>query len=93
MSEKKYNKSLVSLWKQGSGNFMSMKVDGYTLDQLKTVKEGGKVMIRFLTEEQRSKFKDKDKAPHAFIDFLTPESVAEYESKRQTKTEETGGGL
>lgn len=100
MSDKKYNTTMLALWRQKTGNFMSMRLDDRSMDTLalafKDIKKGGKIMFKILTEEVRTKFNKKDdKAPHAFIEILSPENVAEFEANRTTKTSEatTSEGL
>ena len=85
MSEKKYNTSMIGLYKKKSGNYMSLTLDIRNIDQimsaLKDLKVGGKIMLRHLTDEHKAKFRNPKGAPDAFIDIISPESVAEYETQ------------
>lgn len=86
---KKYNLTLFPVWRNKfSGAFTSMKVDARMLDSLQQVSLGGKIMFKELTEESRSKFPDPERAPHAFVEYLTPEKVSEFDTKRTQKSEE-----
>lgn len=96
-TEKKYNESITSLYEKKSGNLMSMPVDDYVMDKLKHVKPGGKLMVRYLTEEQRAAFAARKgktvhtyQTPAAFIDVISPEEAAKFDAEMAAKAQAQG---
>lgn len=92
MNQTKKNTSMLALFTQRTGNLMSMEVDDRAYNQLRAafeeIKPGCKLMVRFLPQETREKFKNPDSAPNAFLDILSVESVAEYKAGLQKRKAE-----
>lgn len=80
---KDYNVSVSALWETRNGNMLSMKIDARALDKIRAALEqvevGGKLIVKRLSEDSRSKFQSTDRAPHFFLEYITKEQVAEYE--------------
>ena len=85
MSEKQYNKTLSALWETKSGNALSMAIDARSYDQiraaLESVEIGGKLILKKLSDDTRGKFKNPETAPHYFLEYISKDSVAEFEAK------------
>lgn len=75
----KFNLSIAPLWLTKSGNLASITVSDQTLDALKNVKPGGKIIVKFLPEERR---RNQD-SPNAYLEFMTKEHMDEFKRKRQ----------
>lgn len=94
MSDKKYNKSVASMWRTKTGNYMSMTIDQYTYDQIqqfaKDVQVGGKLIVKNLADESRAKFKGGlEKAPHAFLEYITKESADEFSANNPRQRQDS----
>lgn len=98
MSKNEYNKTVTALWTTKSGNYLSMKIDQRTYDQIqefaKSVEVGGKLIVKNLADETREKFKGgTEKAPHAFLEYMSANSVANYEANNPRQRNNNSGGL
>lgn len=93
-TNKKFNKTIASVWATKAGNAMSMKLDARGLASLKealeSVTEGSKIMVKYLSDDTKGKFKNPDKAPDAFIEIISAEDVAQYEASRPPLPEKSG---
>ena len=89
-NNKDYPDTVAAVWQRTNSlyPFESMPIDARTFDQLQKVMAklviGGKLRIKKLNK------KTNDKAPDAYIEYLTPEQVAaerkryeEYKKSRQ----------
>lgn len=75
----KFNLSIAPLWMTKSGNLASITVNDQTLEALKNVKPGGKIIVKYLPEERR---RNQD-SPNAYLEFMTKEHMDEFKRKRQ----------
>jgi hypothetical protein len=81
--EGNFNLTVAALWEKQSGNLMSMQVDDQVFEALKKIQPGGKLFVKFLAEESRT----KDTAPNAFLEYISPAKCAEFNAKHPpTKT-------
>lgn len=79
---KTYNLSVTPLWNTRNGNLMGIKITDEIYDALQRVEKGGKLMVRFLPDESRK----QDTSPHAYIDYISKESVHAFELTNPNKT-------
>lgn len=83
----KYNKTVIAMWENRNGNVLSMSIDAKGYDKLKEVFDGvevgGRFILKRLSEESRGKFKDPEKAPHFFLEYMTKESVQEFTERNK----------
>lgn len=76
-NKKKYNKTITGLWYSRSGKVLrTMPVDPRAFDILSRfanndLEIGGRLQINFLTEEARANHKEPDKAPHAYLEYVS----------------------
>ncbi len=75
----KYNKTIAPLWPTKAGGFyMSrLKINAEMLAVLDDIKEGGQFLIKAVPEEKRK----SDTSPHAYLEYVTPQSVQEFEDR------------
>lgn len=90
MSDKKYNTTVIALWTTRNGHLWSMDVDAKAYDQVTRAmddgfKPGCRFIIKTLSEDSRSKFKDPEKAPTHFLEIISPESLEEFKNKQTSR--------
>lgn len=87
-----YNKTLASLYTTKNGNLYSLKVDNVNFDALQSVEIGGKLFIRFLSDETKDKIEARGKkAPEAFLEYMDAKKVAEEEAAYRARSGRGGG--
>lgn len=83
--KKEYNLTVSPLWATQSGNFQRFIKDEEALNELKEaisqLHVGGKLLIKNVKEEYRN----GEKSPHAYIEFITKEKVDEFNKQRETE--------
>lgn len=77
--KREYNLTITPLWPTKAGNLKSITIKPENFDALQQVKVGG----MFLIKENRSKAKHGTSPTH-FIEYLTPEKVAEARAAAQS---------
>lgn len=94
---KEYNKTLIALWPTKSGHFKSMPIDARSFDQVhgavQEVELGGVFIVKKLSEEARAKFKNPATAPTHFLEYISKQSVEEFEAEGKAYRESQGSGL
>jgi hypothetical protein len=94
MSKKEYPATVASLWKRGF-TFNSMPIDARSFDQIREVlakaEIGGQLTLR--TTSPRTKEEKGDKFPDAFLEYLTPQQVADEKRRYDEYKNKQGGGL
>jgi len=87
-NSKNYRTTVTSLYRMGSSNgYTSLKIDERVFEVLQNAKIGGKLVLNMLTQEQRERTESKTgkRAPHAFINYSTPEQVEAEEAEYQSR--------
>jgi hypothetical protein len=89
-SDRKYNTTLAGLYQTKNGNMYSLVIDPRNYDALTNIEVGGKLFVRFLTDETKEKFEAKGKKPPAaFLEYIDAKTVAEDEAAYKARS---GGG-
>lgn len=87
--KKKFNTTFIPLWTNKSGNVTSMPLDARAMDQFMEATEGlelgGRFIVKQLSNEARSKFKNPDNAPTHFLEFMSKETVENFKKGREDK--------
>lgn len=85
---KKYNPTLAFLWETKGGHYRGMPLDTKGYDKLKDcMKDVGlndRLFIRRLSDDQRKRFRNPEKAPHAVLEIL-PEGTFSGTSEESEK--------
>ncbi len=52
---------------------------------------GGKFIVKRLSDEARGKFKDPERAPQYFLEYITRDSAIKFENEKQAEKSRSGG--
>lgn len=89
---KKYNQTLAGLFESKAGNLYSLVLDPRNYEALTNIEVGGKIFVRYLTEETKAKIEAKGKkAPTAFLEYMDPKTVAESDAEYKSRATSGGG--
>lgn len=82
-----FNPTFVGLYTSKAGNsLISQKVDPLSYDRAQKawdkVEIGGKFIVRKLSDESRAKFRNPETAPDYFLEFMSADSVRDFEASR-----------
>jgi hypothetical protein len=87
--DKNYNVTVIALWetKTNKETTMSMPIDAQAFDRIQDaiskVELGGKFIVKRIKEESRQKFKNPDKAPTHFLEYISAADVEAFEAARR----------
>ena len=77
------NVILAGMWKTRNGHFHTMSLDKNNLEKiLANVAEGGRLLLRLRTEESIARAQNPEKAPVAYLEFITKEQDEQFKSRK-----------
>lgn len=88
MNNKEYNPTLTVFYETSSGNYMSLKISPADFDTLQKVKVGGKLFIKKNGFRKPGPNGEPSKSPHAYLEYISPEQVREFEAKQERRKNE-----
>lgn len=83
--KKSFEPALSPLFETRSGN-LSAVVTEETLTQLERLEEGGRILVKYLSEETRNKSKS-DNPPVAYLEYISKETLDELRAQNEQNGE------